>query len=518
MDHDESSYRAESQDTPSRKPRTPAKMVRRSFYAPCYNRTDLDKFDVMEPRNTRRSRPAFTMTPVMWGLAVVFIIAASVTAYLTYAIIKQISQTRLGADLPSMPALVIGAEGESGLGTYSSDLLQDAAGPEPIVWDGSSRVTVLVMGLDYRDWEAEGPSRTDTMLLFTMDPASHTAGILSIPRDLWVYIPGYDYGKINTAHFLGDMYDEPGGGPGLAVETVENLLDIEINYYAQIDFTAFEQFIDEIGGVEVEVPYEMSVDPLGPDNTVYLDAGVQMLDGPTALAYARNRDTIGSDFDRAERQQQVILGIRDQIVSLDMLPTLVARAPQLYAQLAAGVNSNLTLGEVVSLAYEAAQVPEENITRRTIGPDMVTQTYSPEGLDILLPDLEAVLQLRDDVFYNTGPIAPAATAIVGNLEELVPAEAATLSVLNATTTPGLASRTSEYLRSEGLNVIITDNADQAADFTTIIDYTGNPYTVQYLIDLLGLDPSNSYSRYDPYSPVDISIVIGADWVDENPLP
>jgi len=129
-----------------------------------------------------------------------------------------------------------------------------------------------------------------------------------------------------------------------------------------------------------------------------------------------------------------------------------------------------------------------------------------------------VLLLRDDIFFNSGPIAPAATAIVGNLEELVQNEAASISVLNATMTAGLASATTEYLLGEGLNVTITDNADETQAVTTLIYYTGKPYTIQYLVELLQIDPSNIYSRYDPYSPVDISIIIGADWVDQNPLP
>jgi LCP family protein required for cell wall assembly len=458
------------------------------------------------------------MTPVMWGVAFAFVLAASITVFLTYAAFRQLSQSRAEAELPQLPGANEPGGAELPQINLDTDPLQDTSGPAPTPWDGSGRVTVLVMGLDYRDWEGEGPSRTDTMLLFTMDPSTHTAGVLSLPRDLWVNIPGFDYGKINTAYFLGEAYDIAGGGPGLAIDTVENLLDIEINYYAQVDFAAFENFINEIGGVEVEVPYDMSVDPLGPHNTVSLSQGLQALDGPTALAYARNRDTIGGDFDRAARQQQIILGIRDRILSLDMLPTLITRAPQLYQAIASGVTSNLTLGEIINLALKAAQVPEENITQRVIGPEQVSFTYSPEGMDILLPDLDAVLQLRDDIFYSTAPIAPAATATVGNLAELVQTEAASISVLNATTTAGLASATTEYLRTEGLNVTITGNAEETAAVTTLIYYTGKPYTVQYLIELLAINPSNIYSRYDPYSPVDISIIIGADWVDQNPLP
>jgi LCP family protein required for cell wall assembly len=131
------------------------------------------------------------------------------------------------------------------------------------------------MGLDLRDWEGGGPSRTDTMLLYTLDPVTHSAGMLSIPRDLWVNIPGFEYGKINTAYYLGEAYDTPGGGPGLAIETVEELLGIPINYYGEVDFDAFVRLVDEIGGIEINVPEEISVDPLGPHNTVTLDPALR---------------------------------------------------------------------------------------------------------------------------------------------------------------------------------------------------------------------------------------------------
>ena len=116
------------------------------------------------------------------------------------------------------------------------------------------------MGLDYRDWvSGEGPSRTDTMILFSLDPLTLTAGMLNIPRDLWVNIPGYGYGKINTAYYLGEANQLPGGGTGLAVKTVEQFLGVPINYYAQIDFSAFERFIDLIGGIELNIEHEIKI-------------------------------------------------------------------------------------------------------------------------------------------------------------------------------------------------------------------------------------------------------------------
>ena len=185
--------------------------------------------------------------------------------------------------------------------------------PEPTLtsWDGVGRVTILLLGLDYRDWEAGSEySRSDTMILLTLDPLSHTAGILSIPRDMWVAIPGFQHGKINTAYYLGDAYKLPGGGPGLAVDTVEQFLGVPINFYAQIDFQAFVRFIDELGGVKIDIPEPITVDLLGSGAKTKktLQPGVQVLPGEWALAYARARNTGGGDFDRAKRQQQVILG------------------------------------------------------------------------------------------------------------------------------------------------------------------------------------------------------------------
>ena len=97
-------------------------------------------------------------------------------------------------------------------------------------WDGGSRINVLFIGVDYRDWEAgTGAPRSDTMILFTLDPVSKTAGMLSIPRDMWVNIPGSGYGRINTAFSIGEGSKLPGGGPGLAMKTVEQFLGVPVH-------------------------------------------------------------------------------------------------------------------------------------------------------------------------------------------------------------------------------------------------------------------------------------------------
>ncbi len=395
--------------------------------------------------------------------------------------------------------------------------LQPLTGPTPEPWDGASRVTILLMGLDYRDWaEGQGPPRTDTMLLFTIDPVTNSAGMLSIPRDLWVPIPGFDNGKINTAYQLGEVYELPGGGPGLAVETVEQFLGVPINFYAQVDFSAFEKMIDEIGGVKLNVPEKIKVDPLGPDNTKTLKPGVQTLPGAVALAYARARNTEGGDFDRAQRQQQVILAIRERVLSFDLLPVLIAKSPILYHDVSTGVNTNMTLEQAIKLALLIQNIPADNIERGAIGMEQITFGTSPEGLDILKPLPDQIRLLRDEIFTHVDTVSPAAQA--QTTAQLIAAEKAQIAVLNGTSIPGLAAETTEYLREKGITVAVTENASEFYEQTTIVDFTGNPYTLQYLIDELNISPNRIFHSYNPDSEIDIEINLGTDWANSGNLP
>jgi LCP family protein required for cell wall assembly len=377
-----------------------------------------------------------------------------------------------------------------------------------------------MMGLDYRDWAAgEGPPRTDTMILFSIDPVARTAGMLTIPRDLWVNIPGYNYGRINTAYQLGEAFKHPGGGPALAMETVESLLGLPIDYYAQIDFDAFVKFIDEIGGVKVDIPEKIKVDPIKPGriNRIILQPGVQTLTGDLALAYARARKTEGGDFDRGLRQQQVIMGIRNQILRFDLLPQLIAKSGVLFNQLSGGINTNLTLDQAVRLAWLAAQINEDQIKKGIISPpDQVSFAVSPDGeQQVLKPITEKIRDLRDEIF-STVPVNPAAASMAP--AELLQAEGAKVRLLNGSFTAGLASRTQEFLQGQGINVVETGNAVQAPPATEITFYSGKPYTVQFLVDLMKIGPFRIFYVNDPASPVDITVTLGEDWAQSNTMP
>ena len=356
-----------------------------------------------------------------------------------------------------------------------ADVLQ-AAVIEPTLtpWDGAGRVSLLLLGVDYRDWSTSRDySRSDTMILLTLDPLTHTAGILSIPRDLWVAIPGFQHGKINTAYYSGDAHKLPGGGPGLAVKTVEQLLGVPINYYAQVDFGVFVRFIDEIGGVKIDVPEEITIDMLGSGSATKktLQPGVQVLPGEWALAYARARHTEGGDFDRAQRQQQVIIAIRDRLVSFDMLSILIDKADILYQQLASGVRTNLGVDEIIKLALLSSQVPEENIKRGVIGEKYVIFGKSPDNLSILIPVIDKIHVLRDEIFASSGALSPLTPG--DDIEKMI-AEGARVSIQNASQSAELAEQTSLYLQNIGMNVVSVSDYPQQNTLSTLIDNTSTP--------------------------------------------
>jgi LCP family protein required for cell wall assembly len=383
-------------------------------------------------------------------------------------------------------------------------------------WEGSDRVNVLVMGIDQRENE-QGPWRTDTMMVLTIDPVTMSAGMLSIPRDLWVPIPGYEEARINQAHFLGEVYDYPGGGPALAVKTTQYNLGVHIHHYARVNFSAFEEMIDLIGGIEICVEEEID-DPLYPDGAygydpLYIAAGCQTLDGEMALKYARTRHSAGGDFDRAERQQQVLMAVFDKVTQLDMLPQVAPRAPELWKTMQGSVVTDLTLDQIIALARLASEVDAENIRYGVIDENYTQFWTTPDGQQVLVPLRDNMRELRDYIFTSEIPVSQDEDDPAARLA----AEAATIEVLNGTTIVGLAGRTAEYLQQQGFQVARTDNADRS-DYTDslIIVYTGKNYTAQYLVGLLNLPPTAVVQGPNPSAEYDISIILGTDYQEPAP--
>ncbi len=481
-------------------------------------------------RSRRRSKVTLDKTAkiLLAAFAIVGLLLAIVGGKFVFNLVKGWTLTPLSG------APVGSSSTNASTTTTPGQSLQTKNAPAAAAWDGKSRINILLLGLDYSDERAatEGAaSRSDTMILITIDPVSKSLGALSIRRDLWVNIPGHDYGKINSAYYFGEIENVPGvGGPGLAMQTVEEFLGVPIDFYARVDFNTFVKLVDEIGGVPINLTERMLMDPYHTGNPFWQEPGLVVMPGAYALEYARSRASAQGDIDRGSRQMEVITAIWKKITSDNMMPKLIARAPQLYAELSSGVQTNMTLGQAIQMGMLLVQIPRENfktynITYDYCSPETVW-TDSGETY-ILRPFMDKIRILRDEMFVtNTTAAAPLAiatetgqTVSSGDTVTLAKQENARIEVLNGSSTGGLAEKTASYLTSQGLNVIATGNAPEAYTYTTIVLHNATPYTLSYLASLMGNVPSNRiYNRYEPNGNVDITVYLGSDWANSNPMP
>ena len=259
--------------------------------------------------------------------------------------------------------------------------------------------TVLLLGADRRS-PGSDVDNTDTLMLLHLDPNARRIVILSIPRDLYVEIPGHGEGRVNTAYAQGEQ--DGTGGLALARQTISATLGIPVQHAVLLDFRVCVSLVDAIGGIDVDVPYTIS-DPTYPDSGIgydpfYLPAGRHHLDGATALKYARSRATSGSDFDRNARQRQVVVAVRDRIASLDLLPALISQSPQLWSTLQSAFETDLTLGEIVDLAVAGSRIPGDRIVAAGIDQTCTRFWTTSSGASVLLIDSAATEALISDLF------------------------------------------------------------------------------------------------------------------------
>lgn len=403
-------------------------------------------------------------------------------------------EMQTGIDLPNPPGVVAGNKPPA---TNNQNV---TAPPK-----AGERINILLLGLDQRPIASSDPSRSDVMMVASLEPRSQTAALLSIPRDLWVAIPDPDgeviYNKINTAHFFGQYWNqldgiEADGGPELAKRVVEYNLGIPIHYYARIDFKGFEKAIDLVGGIDVDVPYEIYDDeyPLENDTgitTVYFPAGPQHLNGEEALRYARTRN-VDSDFGRMGRQRQVMMALRDQALRLDLIPKL----PELIGVMRDSFDTDIPFDQMLSLANVARGIDTDKIVTAAIGPDMVIPDEPIDGA--LLPKQAEIQQLLNEIFFDP------------SLAE----EKATIEVQNGTLTDGLAGVTAERLRTLGFEIANVRQADESDyEETVIYDYGNKDYTARRLATALRVPQSRVKQASRPSgTTADVVVILGQDAV------
>lgn len=344
--------------------------------------------------------------------------------------------------LPASAVAVL-LEDPAALQAVSARVLPPQAGAQP--WDGRSRVVIALFGLTQRTTE---PARTDTLLILTLDPRQRRASLLSVPRDLWVDIPGYGLGKLAIAYEI--------GGPRLAVYTLQHDLGLPVQYYVALTFRGFTQLVDALGGVTIDVPHELN-DPLYPCLTtaaycpIDLKPGVQHLDGATALEFVRERHAFAQqDLARVQDQQAFLTALRHQVLT----PATLRRAPTLVPLLRQELITDLPYNVLPSVGVAYARVPQAQVTHAYIdvSSGLVQSGWSADGQSILTPTT-----------------ADGIPALVRRLthDPILSQPGAAVTVWNGSGRPGLAADVGGALHRDGVAV--------AAVGTT--PHTGRSHTV-----------------------------------------
>ncbi len=390
-------------------------------------------------------------------------------------------------------------------------------------WDGGSRINIVFFGLRGGDASGENcPLCTDTIIVFTLDPVTKTAGMISVPRDLFVNIPGFGFSRINTAWTTGVAARLPGGGPGLAMKTVSQFLGVPVQYYVQVDFGTFVSFVNLIGGIDVYNTDNLLLSKLGggQDKIKITCCGMRHLTGQVALAYARCRDVSqgcsNDDVGRSQRQQKVIMAIRQKIFDPKEFATLMAQAPQLYILFSSGIHTNLTLDEAIKLAVLAKDVSLAHIRQGVIDyhmTNMGTVVLAGQKASIVMPIPDKVRDLRDQIFMTGGSTSPMAR---GGAEALMQADGARVRIVNNSGVRGLDSRTANFLLGRGMQVTALAQPNGSYGQTLVIVYSPKLYALRYLVSPLGMIRASNQILFKPDSTqgVDLEIRLGSDWVSK----
>ncbi len=368
----------------------------------------------------------------------------------------------------------------------------------PVAEVAPDAINVIVLGSDHRpgwsDWH------TDVVQVVSIQPMVPAVTVLSIPRDLYVYIPGFWMSRINFADMYGEVFGYDGGGPALIQQTLLYNLGIPVDHYVRTDFDGFIGIVDALGGVDIPVHCRLEDHwPYPNENGEYpmkvLEPGVHHMDGETALWYARSRKT-SSIFARERRQQQVLQAIWHKSRSLD----LISNFPQLWEQFRSMVVTDMEFGEVAMLAGVAFRLEDQNVRFRNIGYQHVVPWTTPKGGGVFLPNWE---EIEPVVAEALGPVPE------GRLWRTLQA----VEVWNGTGHPDWDQLAADRLYREGFVATIGQPDRRDYSNTQLIDFTGavKGGAVPYLRWMFQIPAENVISAPNPELPVSYRLIIGADY-------
>ncbi len=367
--------------------------------------------------------------------------------------------------------------------------------------NGQETVNFLLIGSDKRPG---GSFRTDTMVVAILRPNEGQVSLISIPRDLWVSIPGWENQRINTAYQHGISVGYPGGGPGLLKDTIFYNLGIRIDHTAMVEFDGFRRIIDTLGGVDVPVacPYtdwrliSPDFDPENENNWRLYTAGpgVIHMDGDLALWYARSRQK-SNDFDRGRRQQEVLRALFVQ----GLQSGTIQRIPQLYNDLRSTVETDLGLSDLLQLAVYAPKMTNADIRSYYIRPPYVTSWITGGGAYVLLPNQQALQQML------TEALSPATRTIER--------QAIVIDLMNGTSIPGYETLASTRLNYAGYETHIIPSDRQDYAYSVLIDKTAAQDRAQSgsILSVMGMLPGSLIPAPDPNSSAHYLLILGYDY-------
>ncbi|HWB39064.1 MAG TPA: LCP family protein [Candidatus Saccharimonadales bacterium] len=372
---------------------------------------------------------------------------------------------------------------KGGAGTAAA--LNANVNPDLLKGEGSGRINILLLGRGGGTHDA--PDLTDTMMVASVDPINHKTALISIPRDLWVNVPNAGVMKINAAwetgvyKYLGSVQTNTTNAKAIAAgydevdQVVQSVLGINIDYNAVVDFQAFKQAVNTVGGVTIDVPANL-VDPTmaweNHHNPVLAKAGIDTFNGDQALLYVRSRET-SSDFARSQRQRAMLLALKDKVDTLGTLSNPL-KISGLISAFGNNVSTDLSIKDASRLYGILHKVSDNNIISVGFadGTNHYVTTGNINGQSIVLPtaglfdysDIQAYVrsQLKDPFILK---------------------EHAKILVLNGSTVPGLATAEANNLKSYGYNVVGAGNTPNTGwTQTTLINLSGNKdkYTLHYL--------------------------------------
>jgi len=380
------------------------------------------------------------------------------------------------------------------------------SGDKPLL-SGAERINFLILGMAGAGYD--GPYLTDTIIFASLNTKTNEIGMMSIPRDLSVPIPGNGWQKINYLNHYGEMR-EVGSGAEFAAKAIGELINQPIDYYIRVDFSGFQKLIDELDGLDIYVDNSFTDNEFpGPNNsyqTVSFEKGWQHMNGFNALSYARSRhgnNGEASDFARSARQQKVLIALKEKALSYDTFFNL-RKIGALYDMYSNHVATNLTNTELIQLVKMAKKFKTENINNIVLdnSPSGVLYSAFINGAYVLLP--------KDDSFFEIKNLAEN----VFTKQEVVKYNPIVIEILNGTKIEGLAYKTMVRLEAKGYRVAKFGNAPkQDYDKTVIYDYSNGAKNdeLNKLKDFLKTNIIlNSTSEISNNSSADFIIILGKD--------